>query len=94
MAQVDRTANQADDAIDSAAGLGHRAVERLQDAASSMQSSLRSGAQSVMENAQDWMSRGRDAVEPARGLVGANPFTSVALAVVAGFLLGWLLKQK
>lgn len=75
------------DLADSATALAKRSVDRITDAASSVEGSLRDGAGSLRSGAE------RSASE-ARRLVDANPLASIAIAAIAGGVLVWLMSRR
>lgn len=75
------------DLADSATALARRSVDKLTDAASSVEGSMRGGADSLRYGAER-------SVSQAREIVKANPLlSSIALAVVIGAVVGWLIKR-
>ncbi len=75
------------DLADSASALAKRSVDRITDAASSVEGSLRDRADSLRSGAE------RSAGE-ARRLVDENPLAAVAIAAIAGGVLVWLMKKR
>jgi ElaB/YqjD/DUF883 family membrane-anchored ribosome-binding protein len=63
-----------------------RSLDRAAEFAESAQNAVRS-------TARDLLDREREAVGYTRDVVGANPLSSIAIAVVVGFVLGWLIKR-
>lgn len=74
------------DIADSARALAQRSADRLADAASSVEGSLRAGADSARYGAER-------SVTQAREIINANPLSSIALAAVIGAIVGWLIKR-
>lgn len=74
------------DIADSASALAQRAVDKLTDSASSVESSLRAGADNVRYGAERSAGQARD-------LVNENPLSSLVLAAVIGGLVAWLIKR-
>lgn len=74
------------DLADSATALARRSVDKLTDAASSVEGSMRGGTDSMRHGAER-------SVSQAREIVNANPLSSIALAAVIGAVVGWLIKR-
>lgn len=66
--------------------LVNRSMERISDAADAARNTLKAGAQALIE-------KERVAVGQARRVVEDNPLSAVSVALVAGFLLGWLVRN-
>jgi len=71
---------------DATTELAHRSVDKIADAASSIETGLRAGADCMRSGAEKSASQ-------ARQLVDANPLSSIALAALVGGLLVWLIKR-
>lgn len=75
-----------DDTVDDATSLVNRSMERISDAADSARNSIKAGAQALLE-------KERAAMGKARSVVEDNPMSAISVALVAGFLLGWLVRN-
>lgn len=75
-----------DDTVDDATSLVNRSMERISDAADSARNSIKAGAQALLD-------KERVAMGKARSVVEDNPMSAISVALVAGFLLGWLVRN-
>ncbi len=75
-----------DETVDETASLVNRSMERISDAADTARSTLKAGAQALLD-------KERAAMAQARRVVEANPISAISVALVAGFLLGWLVRN-
>jgi ElaB/YqjD/DUF883 family membrane-anchored ribosome-binding protein len=84
---VDRAAQSAHEAIDRLAAKAGPAVERLRASTSSAGEKLRAKAGELGELEEQW-------VENTRGYIRENPFTALAIGVLAGVLLSKLSSSR
>ncbi|MGQ0800183.1 MAG: hypothetical protein ACT4NL_08745 [Pseudomarimonas sp.] len=96
-------------AMESASGAVHRATDSVSNAAHSAYESATSGARHAVESVSDAathvaaiMESGGEHLKHAGKRLGSNlqtqlhkrPFTTVAIAIGAGYLLSWLLRPR
>ena len=75
-----------DETVDDTASLVNRSMERISDAADTARSTLKAGAQALLD-------KERAAMGQARRVVEDNPISAISVALAAGFLLGWLVRN-